>query len=56
MYSHCSTPPNKRKYVKEIGKVLLQDYRKKKFYQPEEVKQAHQKSTGYNNVDYSCWA
>ena len=33
----------------------MNDYGKKKFYKPEEVKKAHQKSKWYDGLDFSCW-
>ncbi|HEY0741536.1 MAG TPA: hypothetical protein VGD40_08740 [Chryseosolibacter sp.] len=48
-------PADKRKYIADIGKILVSDYGKKKFYKPEEVKKAHKKST-WDAYDFSCWA
>ncbi|TAH03918.1 MAG: hypothetical protein EAZ15_01845 [Sphingobacteriales bacterium] len=52
----CSAAPtNKKEYVTDIGKILVKDYGKKKYYKPEEVKSAHRKSKWYNGIDFSCW-
>jgi hypothetical protein len=50
-----ASPVNKREYLTDIGKILVNDYGKKKYYKPEEVKKAHQKSKWYNGLDFSCW-
>src|SRR6187549_577870 len=47
-------PPDKRKYISDLGKILVVDYGKKKYYKPEEVKKAHKKSR-WSSVDFSCW-
>lgn len=52
---HCPPPPSdKRKYIADIGKILVADYGKKKYYKPKEVKKAHSKST-WSSFDFSCW-
>jgi hypothetical protein len=52
----CHPPPaDKRKYIGDIGKILVRDYGKKKYYKPKQVKQAHQRST-WAQLDFSCWA
>lgn len=38
-----------------IGKILVNDYGKKKYYKPEEVTKSHKKSKWYDGVDFSCW-
>jgi hypothetical protein len=48
-------PTNKKEYIIDIGKILVNDYGKKKFYKPEEVKKAHKKSSRYSEFDFSCW-
>ena len=51
-------PPNKKEYISEIGKILIEEHDKKKYYKPEEVKKASQKSK-YNlldGIDWHCWA
>jgi hypothetical protein len=51
----CSpAPPDKRKYISDLGKILVKDYGKKKYYKPKEVKKSHEKSQ-WNNADFSCW-
>lgn len=51
----CSPAPvSKRKYISDLGKILVKDYGKKKYYKPEEVKKAHKKST-WRDLDFSCW-
>lgn len=52
----AKAPVNKKEYIGEIGTILVQDYGKKKYYKPEEVKKAHQKSSYYSTYDISCWA
>jgi hypothetical protein len=37
-------PTDKRKYISDLGKILVKDYGKKKYYKPTEVKKAHKKS------------
>jgi hypothetical protein len=49
-------PVNKKEYITDIGKMLVKDYGKKKFYKPAEVKRAHAKTKWYEGMDYSCWA
>ena len=51
-----AAPTNKKEYVTDIGKILLKEYGKKKYYKPEEVKRAHKKSKWYVDLDFSCWA
>lgn len=56
MSINCPTAPaNKKEYVTDIGKILVKDYGKKKYYKPEEVKNAHRKSRWYDGLDFSCW-
>jgi hypothetical protein len=47
-------PENKRKYISDLGKILVKDYGKKKYYKPQEVKKAHKKSE-WSELDYACW-
>lgn len=47
-------PADKRKYVSDLGKILVKDYGKKKYYKPKEVKEAHKKSP-WSEFDFSCW-
>jgi hypothetical protein len=49
-------PTDKKEYVTDIGKILVKNYGKKAYYQPEEVKDAHKKSKWRNDMDFSCWA
>ena len=51
-------PPNKKEYITEIGKILVEEHGKKKFYKPEEVKKASKKSKHYDvsGIDWHCWA
>lgn len=57
MRNTCTPAPiEKKKYITDIGKILVKDYGKKKYYKPEEVKQAHRKSIWFDGVDFTCWA
>lgn len=47
-------PPDKRKYISDIGKILVADHGKKKYYKPKEVKKAHEKSQ-WSAFDFYCW-
>jgi hypothetical protein len=47
-------PLDKRKYISDLGKILLKDYGKKKYYKPSEVKKAHKKSE-WSTSDFDCW-
>lgn len=49
------SPTNKKKYILDIGKILVEEHGKKKYYKPEEVKKAHHKSSWYDVIDFSCW-
>ena len=49
-------PSNKREYIFDLGRILVKEHGKKKFYSPEEVKKAHEKRKSYQNLDFSCWA
>lgn len=56
MRTSCApAPTNKKEYIADIGKILVSDYGKKKYYKPEEVKQAYRKSKWYEYLDFSCW-
>jgi hypothetical protein len=48
-------PENKKAYLIDIGKILVKEHGKKKYYKPEEVKKAHQQSNWYDGLDFSCW-
>jgi len=50
-----SSPSNKREYITDLGEILIKDNGKKKFYKPEEIKEAHKKSKWYHYIDFSCW-
>lgn len=57
MNTNCPpAPPDKRKYISDIGKILVKDYGKKKYYKPRQIKEAHRKSTWADSLDFSCWA
>lgn len=48
-------PPQKREYIADVGKILVHDFGKKKYYTPQEVKKAHEKSRWNGGLDFSCW-
>ena len=50
-----AAPANKKEYITDIGKILVKDYGKKRYYKPEEVKSAHIRSKWYEKLDFSCW-
>ena len=57
MKNSCApSPANKKEYISDIGKILVEENGKKKYYKPEEVKNAHRKSKWYDGLDFSCWA
>jgi hypothetical protein len=47
-------PHNKRKYISDVGKILVKEYGKKKYYKPKEVKEAHKQSP-WADIDFVCW-
>ena len=49
------SPSDKRNHIAEIGSILIKDYGKKKYYEPEEVKKAHRKSSRYDGGAFYCW-
>lgn len=49
-------PPNKKQYITDIGKNLVKENGKKKYYTPKEVKKAHKHSNWFDIIDFSCWA
>lgn len=51
-------PPNKKEYIRDIGKILVEEHGKKKYYKPEEIKKASKKSKYYDEsgIDWHCWA
>jgi hypothetical protein len=56
MADNCApAPTNKKEYITEIGKILVADYGKLKYYKPEQVKKAHEKSKWHSGLDFSCW-
>ncbi|MFK7901121.1 MAG: hypothetical protein AB8B61_10240 [Cyclobacteriaceae bacterium] len=56
-------PKNKKEYISEIGKILVKEHGKKKYYNPEEVKKAS-KQYNFNSLDvidlvatgWHCWS
>ncbi|MGK0391080.1 MAG: hypothetical protein ACI94Y_003841 [Maribacter sp.] len=50
------SPTNKKEYITDIGKILVEEHGKKKYYQPEEVKKAHEKNKWSDGIGFSCWA
>ena len=51
------SPIYKKEYITNIGRILINTYGKKKFYQPKEVKEAAKKSKHNSyQMDWSCWA
>ncbi|MCT2405968.1 hypothetical protein NZD88_00190 [Chryseobacterium antibioticum] len=48
-------PEDRKKYIKDLGSILVDDYGKKDFYKPEEIKKADQKASWGSGSDYSCW-
>ncbi len=56
MGTSCAPPPtNKKEYISDLAKILVESNGKKKYYKPEEVKEAHKKSKWYDGLDFSCW-
>lgn len=49
-------PNSKKKYLTDIGKILVKEHGKKKYYKPKEIKKAHQNSNWLGVADFSCWA
>ena len=52
-------PTNKKEYITHIGKILVLENGKKKYYKPEEVKKAHKESKWgdiLDAIDFACWA
>lgn len=59
MNPNCpAAPTNKKEYITEIGKILVTDYGKQKYFKPEEVKKASKKTKYYDTygLDWHCWA
>ena len=42
-------PKNKKEFVAKVGKKLVKEHGKKKYYKPEEVKKAHEKAKKEEN-------
>ena len=56
MGNSCApAPTDKKEYITDIGKILVREHGKKKYYKPEEVKKAHRNSKWYDLLDFSCW-
>ncbi len=56
MANDCpAAPADKKKYIRELGNILLKEHGKKKHYTPTQVKRAHQSST-WASIDFICWA
>jgi hypothetical protein len=53
--SCAPAPTNKKEYISDLGKILVNENGKKKYYKPEEVKKAHRKSKWYDGLNFSCW-
>ncbi len=53
--SCAPAPVNKKEYITDIGRILVKEYGKKKYYKPEEVKEAHRSSKWAEDYDYACW-
>jgi hypothetical protein len=57
MTNSCApAPTNKKEYITDIGKILVDEHGKKKYYKPEEIEKAHKESKWYHGLDFSCWA
>ena len=54
--SDTPVPISKKEYITDIGKILVKENGKKKYYNPKEVKKAHQNSNWLDVIDFSCWA
>lgn len=51
---YSPSPLNKKEYISEIGKILVRDYGKKKYYEPDEVERASKKSQfGVYSIDWA---
>ncbi|AFU69932.1 hypothetical protein P700755_003285 [Psychroflexus torquis ATCC 700755] len=53
--SCAPAPTNKKEYISDLGKILVNENGKKKYYKPEEVRKAHRKSKWYDGLNFSCW-
>ena len=45
---------DKKQYAKDVGKILVQEYGKQKYYSPNRVKRASKKTKW--DIDWHCWA
>src|SRR5688572_24731232 len=54
-FSCPPAPVDKREYIADLGKILVKDFGKKKYYKPQEVKKAHKKSQWSDGLDFTCW-
>ena len=43
-------PKNKKEYIAEIGKILVKEHGKKRYYKPAEVKKASSKSQFFEGI------
>jgi hypothetical protein len=50
-------PTNKKEYVSEVGKILVENFGKRPYYTPEQVEYANKQTKWYNKyyMDFSCW-
>lgn len=54
MACHVS-PPDKRKFLGDVGQDLVQHHGKKKYYSQQEVKDSCRRKN-YLDIDWHCWA
>jgi len=54
MTSCALAPTDKKAYGKAVGEILVRKHGKRKYYSPQQVKQASAQSR--YNVDWDCWA
>ena len=49
-------PADKKEYITQLGKSLVENYGKKKYYSPEEVEEASKKNKStLPDLDWVCW-
>jgi len=48
---YAASSINKKEYIREVGEILVRDYGKKEYYEPEEVKRASKNST-FSEITY----
>ncbi len=54
MAASCANPPkDKKAYAESVGKILVKNYGKKKYYSVPEVQNAAKTASA---VDWHCWA